>query len=70
MPGTRYDKFWVQSLLKNYNTFEKINTILDALNAIDHNLPPTEFLTTFEAAFALINQTEADKAERARKDAQ
>jgi len=70
LPGTRYDKFWVESLLKKYNTVEKMNSIVDALNAVDPNLPPAEFLTVFEGAFALINQTEAEKAERARKEAQ
>lgn len=25
LPGTRYDKFWVESQIKKYNTVDKIN---------------------------------------------
>lgn len=69
LPGTRYDKFWVESQIKKYNTVEKINQIVDTLNAVDASLPVNEFIPAFEAGFALINQTAEEAAEKLRKEA-
>jgi len=69
LPGTRYDKFWVETILKKHNTVDKINLIIDALNAIDSSLPANEKIQAFEIGFGLLNQTEAEAAERARKEA-
>lgn len=65
LPGTRYDKFWVQTIIKKYNTTEKLSQVYDLMSATD-----TDDLQSFEAAFNNLNASESEAAERARLEAQ
>lgn len=69
LSGSRYDKFWVETILKKHNTVDKINLILDALNAIDDSLPTHEKIQAFEIEFGLLSQTEEELANKVRKEA-
>jgi hypothetical protein len=69
LPGTRYDKFWVQTLIKKYNTSDKLAQVTDLLASIDTSLPADQFLGVFELGFNRMNASEEEAAERARQDA-
>lgn len=36
LAGTKYDKFWVQSIIKRYNTTEKVQVLVDFLSTCEH----------------------------------
>lgn len=36
LAGTKYDKFWVQSIIKRYNTTEKVQVLVDYLSTCEH----------------------------------
>jgi hypothetical protein len=58
LEGTRYDRFWVESIGKKYNTIEKIDSIVDVIK----ELPAEDTVAEFEKAWETLNQTEAEKA--------
>lgn len=45
LSGTKYDKFWVESILKRYATIQKLNPIVDYLKDCTSKDAFIEFIT-------------------------
>lgn len=66
LPETRYDRFWVETIVKKHNTIDKINLIIEVLEKINEKTFPERNTKEFEAGFGELNQTEAERAEKLR----
>ena len=52
--GTRYDRFWVEAILKKFRTIERIEEVIQAVKKLESNCQE-EAVKEFEAAFIILN---------------
>lgn len=45
LAGTKYDKFWVESIIKRYNTTEKVESLIAQLKACPDKDSWNEWIT-------------------------
>lgn len=70
MKGTKYDKFWVESILKRFHTPEKLQPFGEFLADCDNQADWVEFATAQLQTDAQVKaQREAEKKAAADKDA-
>lgn len=68
LTGTRYDRFWVEAILKKFRTIERIEEVIQAVIKLESN-SQEEAVKEFEAALIILNETEAEAAERVKQQA-